>query len=83
METTRTNEWPRRMLYAVATLSALEALIHLRVMPEHFGAWWGYGAFFLVAACAQLLYAVLLLRKPNRTVLLFGIIGNSAIVLLW
>src|SRR5919199_1138767 len=42
------------MLYAVATLSALAALIHLWVAPEHFGEGWGYGAFFLVAACAQL-----------------------------
>lgn len=84
METTRINEWPRGMLlYAVAMLSALAALIHLWVMPEHFGEWWGYGAFFLVAASAQLLYAVLLVLRPNRTVLLLGIIGNSAIVLLW
>ena len=52
METTRINEWPKGMLYAVAMLSALAALIHLWVMPEHFGEWWGYGAFFLVAASA-------------------------------
>jgi hypothetical protein len=43
----------------------------------------GYGAFFLVAASAQLLYVPLLVLRPNRTVLLLGIIGNSAIVLLW
>jgi hypothetical protein len=29
METTRINEWPRGMFYAVAMLSALAALIHL------------------------------------------------------
>jgi hypothetical protein len=83
METPRINEWPRGMLYAVAMLSALAALIHLWAMPEHFREWWGYGAFFLVVASAQLLYAPLLLLWPNRRVLLLGIIGNSAIVLLW
>jgi hypothetical protein len=82
-ETTRINEWPRGVLYAVAMLSALAALIHLWVAPEHFGERWGYGAFFLVAASAQLLYVPLLVLRPNRTVLLLGIIGNSAIVLLW
>ena len=83
METTRINECSRGMLYTVAMLSALAALIHLWVMPEHFGEWWGYGAFFLVAASAQFLYVPLLVLRPNRTVLLLGIIGNSAIVLLW
>lgn len=83
MVATRINEWPRGMLYGVATLSALAALIHLWVAPEHFGEWWGYGTFFLLAASAQLLYAVLLLLRPNRTVLLLGIIGNSAMIFLW
>ncbi len=38
---------PRGVLYTVAALSLLAALIHLWVMPEHFEEWWGYGAFFL------------------------------------
>jgi hypothetical protein len=83
IEGTRIDEWPKAMLYAVAALSALAGLIHLWVMPEHFGEWWSYGAFFLAASCAQLLYVPLLLLKPSRTVLLLGIIGNSSIVLLW
>jgi hypothetical protein len=67
----------------VAALSLLAALTHLWVMPEHFEEWWGYGAFFLVAAVAQVVYVPLLLRWPNRSVLLLGIAGNSAIVLLY
>jgi hypothetical protein len=70
-------------LYTVAALSLLAALIHLWVMPEHFQEWWGYGTFFLVAAVAQAVYAPLLLRWPNRRILLLGIAGNSAIVLLY
>ena len=67
----------------MAALSLMAALIHLWVMPEHFEEWWGYGAFFLVAAVAQVLYVPLLMLWPNRTVLLLGIGGNSAIVLLY
>jgi hypothetical protein len=75
---------PKGVLYTVATLSLLAGLIHLWVMPEHFQEWWGYGAFFLVAAVAQVVYVPLLLRWPEQSVLLLlGIAGNSAIVLLY
>ena len=74
---------PKGVLYTVATLSLLAGLIHLWVMPEHFQEWWGYGTFFLVAAVAQVVYVPLLLRWPNRRILLLGIAGNSAIVLLY
>ncbi len=72
-----------RTLYAAASLSLIAALIHLWVTPEHFEEWWGYGAFFLVAAVAQLLYVPIMLRRPSRTVLLAGIAGNLAIVVLY
>jgi hypothetical protein len=61
----------------------IAGLIHLWVMPEHFQEWWGYGTFFLVAAGAQVAYVPLLLRWPSRSVLVLGIVGNSAIVLLY
>ena len=73
---------PKPILYAAAALSMVAALIHLWVMPEHFREGWGYGVFFLVSASAQLLY-VPLLRWPNRTILLFGIAANLAIVVLY
>ena len=76
--------WRREpILYVVAALSLVAALIHLWVTPEHFEEWWGYGAFFLMAALAQVLYVPLLLRWPNRMVLLLGIAGNLAIVSLY
>jgi hypothetical protein len=70
-------------LYTAAALSLVAGLVHLWVMPEHFGEWWGYGAFFLASAAAQLLYAPLLLRRPTRALLLAGIAGNLAIVVLY
>jgi hypothetical protein len=74
---------PSAVLYAAAALSLLAALIHLRVMPEHFEEWWGYGTFFLVCAVAQVLYVPVMLRWPARPVLLLGVAGNLAIVILW
>jgi MFS family permease len=76
-------ERPKLVLYAAAALSLLAALIHLWVAPEHFEEWWGYGAFFVVAAAAQLLYGPVLLRWPTRAVLLWGIAGNLMIVALY
>jgi hypothetical protein len=64
-------------------LSLLAGLIHLWVTPEHFEGWWGYGAFFLVAGAAQILYAPIVLLIPTRIVLLLGIAGNLAIVVLY
>jgi hypothetical protein len=52
-------------------------------MPEHFAEWWGYGAFFLVSAAAQVLYVPLLLRWPSRGILLLGVGGNLGIVSLY
>ena len=72
-----------RTLYAAATLSLLAGLIHLWVTPEHFEEWWGYGAFFLVAAVAQILYVPIVLLWATRIVLLTGIAGNLAIVVLY
>ena len=73
----------RPVLYAAAALSLVAALIHLWVMPEHFREWWGYGAFFLASAVAQVLYVPLLLRRPSRKILLLGVGGNLAIVSLY
>jgi hypothetical protein len=69
-----------RTLYAAATLSLVAGLIHLWVTPEHFEEWWGYGAFFVVAAAAQILSVPIVLLLPTRIVLLLGIAGNLAIV---
>jgi hypothetical protein len=72
-----------RTLYAAAVLTLLAALVHLWVTPEHFEEWWGYGAFFLVAAAAQILYVPIVLLWPTRIILLGGITGNLAIVVLY
>lgn len=70
-------------LYAAAALSLGAAMTHLWALPEHLLMWWGYGAFFLAAALAQGLYAVVLLRRPTWLLALAGIWGNLSIVVLY
>ena len=70
-------------LRAAAALSLLAVAMHLWVVPEHLGEWWGYGTFFLVLAVAQGLYALVLPRRPSRPLLLLGVAGNLAVAILW
>ncbi|MFL6031930.1 MAG: hypothetical protein ACJ73Y_04065 [Rubrobacteraceae bacterium] len=83
MSASRLAARPKPILYVAAALSLLAALIHLRMMPGHFEAWWGYGTFFLICAVSQLLYIPVMLRWPARPVLLLGVAGNLAVVILW
>jgi hypothetical protein len=68
---------------ALALLSMGAAVIHFVVVPGHWDEYWGQGLFFIVAAIAQLLWAVWLLVAPSRLLYLIGAAGNAAIVALW
>lgn len=83
VEESRTDYYPKPILYSAAALSLLAASIHLWVTPEHFEEWWGYGVFFLAAAIAQGAYGGALLCWPRRALLLLGIGGNLSIVVLY
>lgn len=77
----------RMSLYVSVALSLYAAMLHFMAAPEHFEEWIGYGVFMLVAAFAQAVYAPLLLRltrtRWNRGIVLLGILGNAAIVMLY
>ena len=51
--------------------------------PEHLEEWWVFGTFFLVLGCFQLVFAVVVLRRPTRRVVLAGIVTNLAVVLVY
>jgi hypothetical protein len=68
---------------ALALLSMGAAVIHFVVIPGHWEEYWGQGLFFIVAAIAQLLWAVWILVAPSRRIYLAGAAGNAAIVALW
>jgi hypothetical protein len=68
---------------ALALLSMGAAVIHFVVIPGHWEEYWGQGLFFIVAAIAQLLWAVWVVVAPSRLIYLAGAAGNAAIVALW
>jgi hypothetical protein len=78
-------EWhpPTIPALALAVLSFASAAIHASVTSEHFHEALIYGAFFLVASAAQAAWAVLIVRRANRTLLIVGAAGNAAVIALW
>jgi hypothetical protein len=68
---------------ALALLSMGAAVIHFVVIPGHWDEYWGQGLFFIVAAVAQILWAVWVVVAPSRLLYLAGAVGNAAIVALW
>jgi len=68
---------------ALALLSMGAAVIHFVVIPGHWDEYWGQGLFFIIAAVAQLLWAVWVVVAPSRLIYLAGAAGNAAIVALW
>jgi len=67
----------------VWALSGVSAATHLWVAPEHFEEWWGYGAFFVIAAYLELAFGWLLIRRPSDRLVLAGICGSTATVLMY
>jgi hypothetical protein len=64
----------------LAALSAGAAAIHFAVIFEHFNEYVLYGAFFLVIAWAQAIWAAVVLWRPSRPWLWLGIAGNAIIL---
>ena len=80
--TTRSNPATARPYIAggLAALSAGAAAIHFAVVFEHFSEYVLYGAFFLIIAWAQAIWAAVVLWRPSRLWLWLGIAGNAFIV---
>jgi hypothetical protein len=76
-------EYERWLRPALALLSAGAAVIHFVVIPGHWEEYWGQGLFFIVAAIAQLLWAIWIIVAPSPLIYLAGAAGNAAIVVMW
>ena len=70
-------------LLVLAAASAVAAVVHLWVAPEHFEESALYGAFFVSTAVAGIAYAVWAVARPTSPLLLVGAAVNAAIVALW
>ncbi|MDX6538893.1 MAG: hypothetical protein QOI71_503 [Gaiellales bacterium] len=68
---------------AVAVLSGVAAGIHLGVAPQRFTEWWGYGAFFLLAAVGECTLIALIALRPRAWVVQAGIWTSLATMLMY
>ncbi len=71
------------LLATVAGLSLVAAAIHVKVAPEHFSEWWGYGAFFVALAVAEVALVAALAVRPAAWVIQAGIWGNLATLMMY
>lgn len=68
-------------LAAIASFGA--AMIHFAVMPSHLQEWTPSGLFFASIALFQLVWALVVPRRPAGVVLAAGIVANVAAAALW
>ena len=68
---------------SLAPLSMAAAAIHFAVMGEHFAEYAAFGVFFSVVAWAQAVWAVGVIVRPSRRLLLWGLVGNALVILVW
>jgi hypothetical protein len=75
------------MSFAIAAFSALLSLgaagIHAWVVPEHLHEYWLFGAFFIVVAAGQAVWAGSVTRWPNRNIYLLGAMVSVLLIGLW
>ena len=69
--------------WGLAMLSLGAAGIHFAVMSDHFNLTWYHGSFFAATAWLQLAWAVAIVVKPSRRLLVAGIIGNLVVAEIW
>ena len=66
-----------------AVLSIVAGVIHAAVVPEHLAEWWVSGAFFLLAAVFQIVWAIVIVFRPSANVSTTGALANGAIIAVW
>jgi hypothetical protein len=74
---------PSGPLVLLALASAGASAVHASVCPEHFREAAFLGVFFLAASAGQAAWAVLILVRPSRKLLLSGAIANAGMLMLW
>jgi hypothetical protein len=77
----KTAEATARWLLAGCSLGA--AALHFAFSSSHFAEYWLYGVFFVAVAWFQLVWAVAVVLKRWRWLLLVGYAANALVVVVW
>lgn len=81
--TTNERTVGRYLRWLLAALSVGAGVIHFAVSGEHYDLTWAHGTFFVVAAWLQLSWAMAIVLRPIRQVLIAGALLNAAILGVW
>lgn len=74
----------RDLALVAAFLVFGSSLIHAGVTGDHFRHYWLFGVCFAVTSCLQAAWSALMYRNPlNRRLLVAGLAGNAALVVVW
>ena len=81
--TTNERTVGRYLCWLLAALSAGAAFIHFAVSGEHYELSWLHGSFFAAIAWLQLAFAVGVILRPSRRLLVAGIVLSGGIIGVW
>lgn len=81
--TTNERTVGRYLRWFLAALSVGAAFIHFAVSGEHYSLSWAHGSFFAVIAWLQLAWAVGVILRPTRRLLVAGVLLNAGIIGVW
>jgi hypothetical protein len=81
--TTNERTVGRYLRWLLAALSLGAGVIHFAVSGGHFDVGWTHGAFFAAVAWLQLSYAVAVVLRPTRRLLIAGALLNAGIIGVW
>jgi hypothetical protein len=81
--TTNERTVGRYLRWLLAALSLGAGVIHFAVSGEHYDLSWAHGTFFAVVAWLQLSWAVAVVLRPTRRLLIAGVLLNAGILGVW
>ena len=81
--TTNERTVGRYLRWLLAALSLGAGVIHFAASGEHYDLSWAHGTFFAVVAWLQLSWAVAVVLRPTRRLLITGVLLNAGILGVW
>ena len=81
--TTNERTVGRYLRWVLAALSLGAGVIHFSVSGEHYSLSWMHGAFFAATAWLQVAWAIGVILRPTRRLLVAGVVLNAGIALVW
>src|SRR5262245_2189644 len=81
--TTREHTVGRYLRWVLAALALGAGIIHFAVSGDHYALTWMHGTFFAVVAWLQVSWAVAVVLKPTRRLLIAGVVLNAVIIGMW